>query len=298
MASVREIRRRIRSVSNIAQVTRAMEMVAASRMRRAQEAALASRPYAAKAWELLLNLAAQPGAAEVQPLLAAQKASGPIAYVVVTADRGLAGAYNSMVIRRAVDDIRDQPKGSARVVAVGRKGGEFMARHGFDVVASFSDLPDRPAATDVRPIGQLVLDGFLSGEFACVKLVYTDFINVLVQQPEVHQLLPVPGEATHGVIGALVRSDAGQPIDYLLEQPTEELLSSLVPRLTEVRIYHGMLEARASEHSARMVAMRNATQNARDLVGDLRLRYNKVRQEAITKEMLDIAGGAEALSKS
>ncbi len=296
MASVREIRRRIRSVRNIAQVTRAMEMVAASRMKRAQEQAVASRAYAAKAWEVLTHLTAMVGG-DHHPLLTEPATTRTAAVVVVTGDRGLAGAYNANVIRAATRFMRDSTF-EVRTIAVGRKGRDLLLRGGYELLAEFVDLPARPDEADVAPIAGVAIDAFLSKEVDGVYIAYSDFINVLRQEPVVRQLLPVrTGDPGSRVLAEFLHGDPPEQTNpYIYEQGYEELVNTIVPRFTELQIYQAILESLASEHSARMVAMRNATQNADDLVGELTLSYNKARQEAITTEMLDIVGGAEALA--
>ncbi len=296
MASVREIRRRIRSVSNISQVTRAMQMVAASRMRRAQEQALASRAYAAKAWEVLMHLSTMVGGAP-HPLLTEPAASRTAALVVITGDRGLAGAYNGNVMRVATRFMRDSEL-QVSTIAVGRKGRDLLLRGGYELLAEFVDLPARPTEADVAPIAGVVIDAFLSNEVDRVYVAYSDFINVLRQEPVVRQLLPVrAGDPGSRVLAKFLHGDPPEQTNpYIYEQGYDELVSTIVPRFTRLQLYQAHLESLASEHSARMVAMRNATQNAEELVGELTLSYNKARQEAITTEMLDIVGGAEALA--
>jgi F-type H+-transporting ATPase subunit gamma len=301
VASVREIRRRIRSVKNIAQVTRAMQMVAASRMRRAQEQALASRPYAAKAWEILTHLVAQTGNVEqLHPLLTRRDEIKNIAIILITADRGLAGAYNSNIIRTTLRFMSEQLKEDAKLITLGRKGRDLMVRFQRTVIAEFSDLPARPTAFDIAPITRIAIDGFLAQDFDEVYLAYTDFVNTLVQDPTIRLLLPIrPGRVESKVMSEHLSSElVPSRFEYLYEPSPAALLDTILPRFTELQIYQALLEALASEHSARMVAMRNATENANELVGDLTLTYNKARQEAITKEMLDIAGGAEALAQA
>ncbi len=301
MASIREIKRRIRSVKNIAQVTRAMQMVAASRMRRAQEQALASRPYAAKAWEILTHLAAQRGETEqLHPLLTRRDEIKDIAIILITADKGLAGAYNSNIIRATTRFMAEQNWAEAKLITVGRKGRDFMVRYQRTVIAEFSDLPARPTALDITPIARLAIDGFLAGDYDEVYLAYTDFINTLVQEPTIRLLLPIrTGYVASKVMSEYLDQETTLvTTEYLYEPEPATLLDTILPRFTELQIYQALLEALASEHSARMVAMRNATENANNLVDDLTLTYNKARQEAITKEMLDIAGGAEALAMS
>ncbi|MFN8457349.1 MAG: ATP synthase F1 subunit gamma [Anaerolineae bacterium] len=301
MASIREIRQRIRSVKNIAQVTRAMQMVAASKMRRAQEQALASRPYAAKAWEILTHLSQQRGNAELlHPLLTRREQIKQVAIIMITADKGLAGAYNSNLIRLVTRFMQEQGRQDAKLITVGRKGRDFMTRFRRTVIAEFSDLPPRPSSLDIAPIARIALDGFLAGDFDEVYLAYTDFINTLTQEPTIRLLLPIrPGSVESKVMSEyLAPTAAVVPSDYIYEPSPSVLLDTILPRFTELQVYQALLEAMASEHSARMVAMRNATENANDLIGDLTLTYNKARQDSITKEMLDIAGGAEALAQS
>lgn len=298
MPSLRDIKRRIRSVKNISQVTRAMQMVAASRMRRAQEQALASRPYAAKSWELLSHLAAQSGSIELlHPLLTQRELVRKVAIVLITADRGLAGAYNGNIIRATLSFMRENNREDADLITVGRKGRDFMLRFRRRVIAEFTDLPARPSALDITPIARIAIDGFLAGDFDEVYLAHADFINTLVQEPTIRLLLPIrPGMVESKVLGEYLVSPTRRTAEYLYEPDPLTLLDVILPRFTELQIYQAVLEARASEESARMVAMRNATNNANELVEDLTLTYNKLRQDAITREMVDIASGAEALA--
>lgn len=301
MASLREIRQRIRSVKNISQITRAMQMVAASKMRRAQEQALASRPYAAKTWEILTHLAAQRGNVEqLHPLLANRDQVKNVAIILITSDKGLAGAYNGNIIRSTIRFMRSNQHENASLVTVGRKGRDFMVRFGRKVIAEFTDLPSRPTSLDISPITRIAVDGFLEGEFDEVYLASTDFINTLTQEPTIRLLLPIrPGAVESQVLSQYLGQEATMSTaEYLYEPDPNTLLDTILPRFTELQIYQAFLEARASEESARMVAMRNATENANELIGDLTLVYNKARQDAITKEMLDIAGGAEALAQA
>lgn len=287
MATPREIKRRIRSVQNIGKITRAMQAVAASKMKRAQEQVLASRPYAQKAWEILTYVASQPvERAKLHPLLQ-QRPIEMIGLVLITPDRGLCGGLIANILRLAADFLMKQDK-PLRLVTVGRRGRDFMLRHGQDVYAEFSDIPDQPTLADVRPIARLVIDDFVSSAVDQVCLIFTDFINAMTQRPVMRQLLPIqPAIVEERTI-----------FEYLIEPDPRSVLDELLPRFTELQVYQAILEALASEHSARMVAMRNATENAEELVEDLTLSYNKARQEAITKEIVDIAGGAEALAKA
>jgi F-type H+-transporting ATPase subunit gamma len=299
MANVRELKRRIKSVKNIAQVTRAMQMVASSKMRRAQEQVLATRPYAAKAWQILTHLASQHASPQLlHPLLTQRDEVRATGLVLITSDKGLSGAYNANILRATLRFMAERGH-PVRLVTVGRRGRDFMGRHGGHVVAEYADLPPRPTLLDVAPVARTVIDDFLSGDYDEVYLAYTDFINTLSQKPTIRQLLPIrPGELD-SVMCKYINPDISELTgDYIYEPDPATILSAVLPRFTELQIYQAILEAFASEHSARMVAMRSATDNAHTLVGDLTLSFYRARQEAITREMIDIAGGAEALRLS
>jgi len=276
-----------------------MQAVAASRMRRAQEAALATRPYAQRAWMLLTHLAAQRGKTEeMHPFLQVRTVKR-VALVLLTSDRGLCGAFNSNIIRQVLEYIKALPV-PVDVVAVGRKGRDAMLRRGQSLVAEFSDLPARPLLLDVTPCTRIVLDGFLDGTYDAVWLAYTDFINTLRQEPVVKRLLPLtPTEMEKQAMAEYVdEAGAIEVPEYIYEPDPRTILDTVVPRFTELQVYQAVLESIASEHSARMVAMRNATENADALTQDLQLTYNKARQQSITSEIMDIAGGAEALVRA
>ena len=304
MATLLEIRRRIKSVKNIGQVTRAMQAVAASRMQQAQTQVKATRTYAEKAWEVLTHLAAQRQVGEeLHPLLQVHPlhkvAQHPVALVVLTGDRGLCGAFNHNVIMKAVGFI-EASEWPVKLVTVGRKGRDFMYRRGEDIVAEFTAIPDQPRLVDVTPIARVAIDGFLEGRFDQVFLAYSDFINVLDQRPTVKRLLPImPAEIETQAMAEYVESV--RPLvatEYIYEPDPRSILDEVLPRFTELQIYQAILESIASEHGARMVAMRNASDNAKDLVEGLTLEFNKARQRAITLEIMDIAGGAEALAQA
>ncbi len=300
MPSTREIRRRIRSVKNISQVTRAMQMVAASKMRRAQEQVLATRPYAEKAWEMLSHLAAQRGMdEEVHPLLEPREELELIGIVLITADKGLCGSYNHNMIQATWRYIQELPY-PVELITVGKRGRDAMWRLGQKIAAEFSDLPPQPGILDIAPIARTAMDGFISGHYDAVYLAHTDFINTLLQRPAFWQLLPIHPLRLGVTPISEYRGEVTAPpgAEYLYEPDQRTILDTLLPRFTELQIYQAVLESLASEHSARMVAMRNATENANELLDDLTLTYNRARQEAITKEMLDIVGGAEALRQA
>jgi F-type H+-transporting ATPase subunit gamma len=287
LATPREIRRRIQSIRNTSQITRAMEMVAASKMRRAQQAVTASRPYSDRLRLMIGDLAAMAATDEEQsefPLLERREIKRS-QIMLVTADRGLAGAFNSNVIRRAIQFMREREEGYENIdmIAIGRKGRDYMTRFGQPLVADFTNLPDRLSIDDVRPMIQIASEDFVNGKVDAVYAVYTQFINTLRQEPRVLQILPIePPEET------------GEVRDYIFEPEPFTVLNALLPRYIEVQIYQTLLESVASEHSARMVAMRNATENAKEIQDELTMTYNKARQAQITAEVSEIAAGAVA----
>lgn len=288
-AGTREYKRRIRSVQNTQQITKAMKMVSAAKLRRAQEAAEASRPYTETLQGTLARLAAV--AYDVKhPLLENREEIRKIGYVVITADRGLCGGYNSNLIRAANGAIEeDSRKLENGIIAVGRKARDFYRKRS-NLDAEFINLGDKISYADAREIGQYIINAYENQEIDEVYVVYAKFINVLRQVPTVVKLLPVETPATEQTVGEHV-------IDYIYEPSAEEILLTLLPRYVGSLIYNAMLESKASEHGARMTAMGNATENAGEIIDSLTLAMNKARQAAITDEILDIVGGAEALNK-
>ncbi len=302
MATLLEIRRRIKSVRNIGQVTRAMQAVAASRMQRAQAQVKATRAYAEKAWEVLTHLAAQGAEGEeLHPLLQVRPLH-TVVLVVMTADRGLCGAFNHNITLQAIDFIEESKAMglSVKLITVGRKGRDYLLRRGEEIVAEFTAIPDQPRLVDVTPIARVAIDGFLEGRFDQVCLAYSDFINVITQRPTVKRLLPIlPAEIETQAMAEYVEgARLPMAIEYIYEPDPRSILDRVLPRFTELQVYQAILESIASEHSARMVAMQNASNNAVERVGDLTLQFNKARQQSITLEIMDIAGGAEALAKA
>jgi F-type H+-transporting ATPase subunit gamma len=282
MASQRDIRRRIQSSKNIKQITRAMQFVAASKLKRAQEATLASRPYADKLDEVLADLASVLSG-EDHPLLV-RRESGKRLIVLITTDRGLAGALNTNTIRFAAQQITETG-GDLTVVTVGRKGRDAMRRARVPLEAHFEGFGDKPAFADVLPLARLITDDYLAGTYARVDIVYSQFVSTLTQRASMFELLPVvPAEDTEGIPGN----------QFIFEPSASAVLEQLVPRYIATRIFQAVLESKASEESSRMVAMKNATENADELIEDLTLSYNKVRQSNITREMIEIASGAKA----
>jgi len=288
-AGVKDLKRRIRSIKNTQQITKAMKMVAAAKLRRAQEAAEKSRPYTETLKGTLARLVGVSQDVE-HPLLVKRDEVSKVGYIVVTADRGLCGGYNTNIIRATTDAIgADDRKPDSAIIAVGRKGRDFFRKR-TGVEAEFVNLGDKIQYADAREISQYIINAYENEEVDEVYLVYAKFINVLRQVPTVVKILPIePPEKG---------SDTEERnVEYIYEPSAETILLTLLPRYVGSQIYHAMLEGKASEQGARMTAMGNASQNAGEIIGNLTLKMNKVRQAAITDEILDIVGGAEALNK-
>lgn len=296
MASTREFRLRLRSVKNLAQVTKALETVSASYVHKSVQATLATRPYAEKSWKVLVHLARSPGHSRLHPLLTQRDQVRHVLVVMISSDRGLAGAYNMNILRSTLTYF-DKFKAPVSYVAVGLKGRDLLVRRHKDILAEFSHLPNPPAYMDVSAIGQLVVEDYIRGAFDQVFMTYTEFISMASQRTVIRKLLPL--EITFGQ--AEMEEDAYNVTHhqskavFTFEPDQDELLNNIVPHYTAMQIYQAILTSQASEQAARMVAMRNATENANDLIRELQLEYNKLRQQLITEEMLDITGGSEAL---
>ncbi len=260
-------------------------MVAASKMRRAQEAGLAGRPYSEKIQQVIADLAAIPQEGKPMHPLLQRRPVNKVAIVHITPDRGLCGGLHAGINRMTASFILEQSV-SVTTIAVGRKGLDFMRRYGRDILAEFTQLGDRPSLLDTLPISQIIIDDYSNGVIDMVYLGYARFVSTMVQRPVLQQILPVEPSAI----------PTAQNVDYIYEPGSALVLGELLPRFVEMQVYHAILESIASEQSARMVAMRNATDNANELIEHLTLLYNKARQESITKELLDITGGVEALA--
>jgi len=293
--SVREIRQRIGSVENTAKVTHAMELVAASKMRRAQERALRARPYATQMRAVLSQLSAYAqqsrGDAAAHPLLDERDVK-KFALIHITADRGLAGGLNANMNRASASlALERQPQVErVSVLPVGKKGRDFFRRSGFPELAEFTELGDYPESSDVLPIARIVMEDYIAGELDQVYIGFQTFVNAAVQRPTLRQILPIQPPEEDEEAG-------GGPIEFIFEPSPAALLETLLPRYVEMQVFEAVLEAQASEQSARMVAMKQATDAANDMVSDLTLTYNKARQEMITGELLDIVGGKAALEQ-
>jgi F-type H+-transporting ATPase subunit gamma len=285
LANIRLIRRRIRGIQSTSKISRAMEMIATLKMRRAQERGLAGRPYSEKIQQVIADLAALPQPeAPLHPLLQRREVK-KIAIIHITPDRGLCGGLNANLNRKTGNFILGQNI-PVTLITVGRKGRDFMRRYGREVRAEFSGLGDRPSLLDTLAIPRIVIDDYTSGVIDLVYVVYAQFISIMAQKPFMRQILPVEPAAI----------PVAQNVDYIYEPGPGVVLGELLPRFVEMEVYHAILESIASEQSARMVAMRNATDNANELIEELTLMYNKARQESITTELLDITGGAAALA--
>jgi F-type H+-transporting ATPase subunit gamma len=292
MATLRDIQRRIRSVQSTQKITRAMKLVAAAKLRRAQERILAARPYAGKMAELLGNLVSDTGGAdgEGHPLL--EQRHGPRRQIVIiTADKGLAGAFNSNVIRRGLDVLRGSSTADVTLVVVGRKARDFYRRRPWTIAQDMVGFWDRLAYEHACELADALMQRFLDGAVDEVHLIYNEFRSVAVQRSVVVQLLPIPradGTPT---------PETAVGVDYIYEPSPEAILDELLPRHVRVQVFKALMESLAGEYGARMTAMEAATTNAKEMIGVLTIQYNKARQEKITKELLDIVGGAEALKQ-
>lgn len=282
MSNIREIKRRIRAISNIQHVTGAMKMVAAAKLRRAQSQVWAARPYAQKTAEVAGRLALSPNA-QMLPLVASREVK-KAAYVLIVGDKGLAGAYNANLIHLTEDRLvkEGQPAG---LVVVGRKGLQYFRRRPVEILKYYVDIGDEPDLSLARELARQLMDIFLSGQVDEVNLIYARFISALRNIPQVERLLPIETPSVEGT----------ETIDYIYEPEPVGVLEAILPRYCEIKVYQALLEAKASELSARMVAMEGATKNSGEMIEQLTLSFNKARQAAITTELLEVATGAEAL---
>jgi F-type H+-transporting ATPase subunit gamma len=289
MATQQDIKRRIASVNNTKKITKAMELVAGSRLRRAQARIEALRPYADRMQQLVIDVAAATGEAHDQPLLARRDVK-TVAVVALTGDRGLAGAFNATVVRRSLEIAREQRSAGNEVVwlVVGRRGASTLRFRRQSLSADYTGITDRPSYADAQAIAERVADLYSDGEIDRVVMVYNHFLSALSQRLDEVELLPVPEAAVTG--------EATIEGSYIYEPDAREILSQLIPTYLEITIYRALLESTASEHGARMTAMRNASDNAGTLIDDLTLKMNRARQAEITQEILEVVAGADALT--
>ncbi len=319
MANTKDIQRRIKSVNNTKKITKAMEMVAAAKMRKAIEAVLKTRTYANLSWETILNLSASLNVDH--PLLARgkEKSKKRVAIILITSNRGLCGGYNTNIITKAHESVKlHEGRGDVETdfIVIGKKGSVVKKYYNYNIEAEFPKDDVISEVKEVYSVSKLVVDDFLSGKYDKIMVAYTDFVNASKQIPRVKQLLPVDIEAEEndlGVVGKDTRvgadkdyieeksekhlKDEKYSYEYIFEPSPAKVLDEMVPRLIEIQLFQALLEANASEHSARMTAMHQANDAAGDLVADLTLYYNKARQASITNEIAEIAAGAEALTE-
>jgi F-type H+-transporting ATPase subunit gamma len=290
MATLRDIRRRIRSVESTQKITRAMKLVAAAKLRRAQERILSARPYAVKMAELLSSLVRR-AEGDAHPLLVRRPAARK-RLVIVTADKGLCGAFNSNILRASLAFLREQGETSITLVVVGKKARDFYRRRPWEIKSEMLGFFDRLAYSHAQELAGGLMQEYLAGEVDEVHLMYNEFRSVAVQRVKRDQLLPIEPAATPEEQGE------GPGGDYIYEPSPEAILAALLPRHVTTQVYRALMESVAGEYGARMTAMEAATKNAKEMIGVLTIQYNKARQERITKELLDIVGGAEALRQS
>jgi len=286
MATIRDIRRRIRTVRNIQQITKALKMVAAARLQRAQSRATAARPYADEMLAVMSHLVSLEATEEVGHPLLEVRAPDNLGLVVITSDRGMAGSYNGNVLRRAMEVVREHDKESVKLVTIGKKGRAFFAKRGYEIAADFPMPSSEVRFAEARQVSMKIRDMFQSRQVDVVQIIYTRFYSAVTQRVTDLQLLPAQppeGETTDG------------PTDYIFEPAPEMLLANLLPRYVDIQVFRAMLESLASEHGARMTSMSAATDNAGEMIDTLTLDFNRARQAAITRELAEIVGGAEAL---
>jgi F-type H+-transporting ATPase subunit gamma len=284
---MREIKRSIKSKQSTKQITKAMEMVSAAKLKRAQNAALASRPYADKLREVVFSIASGSGSLK-HPMLQHREVKRT-AYLVITSDRGLAGGLNTNLLRKLMATIRERHSSPDQyaVFVIGRKGRDFLRRRNLPIVDEVTGMTDSPTFSDIKPIAAAAVQGFENGTYDELVLAYNEFRNAITQIPTLKKLLPLDTSEFEG-------AGPGSKADYEFEPSAEEVLQVLLPKYAETLVYSAMLDSKASEHGARMTAMGSATKNATKMISDLTLTYNRARQAAITQEIAEIVGGANA----
>ncbi len=309
-ANAKTVKRRIKSIASTRKITKAMELVAASKMRKATQSVLATRPFAKLSWETIGAISKATGEL-THPLLEENKKAEKTLFVLFTADRGLAGGLNTNMMKRALSEIQTQ-EGTVEAIAVGKRGTSALARKNTNIIAQFEGLSNKPTFEDTLPIGNLVIETYLKGEYKKVLVGYTDYISGLVQRPKVFELLPlgkpieelgeisgdeeVGSPAEPGPASPDGNSEVGnQKTEYLFEPDPQKVLDRILPRLIETMLYQALLESAASEHSARMMAMRSATDSASEMLDELKLTYNRIRQAGITQEIAEISSGKAAI---
>ena len=297
--NTKAIKSRIKSVGSTKKITKAMEMIAAAKMRKAVNAALDTRTYATLAWNLLVSLSKTE---KTQIPLLAVRPVEKILMIIITSNRGLCGSFNSNVIKKTAAQLKTE-KASIDVIGVGKKGADFAKKMGYNLIAAFTNMTDTPCLDDALPIAKMVIDAYEKKSYDKVIVAYTDFKSAMFQLAKLRQVLPISETDLEEMINGISPLPRGSEEgvaeaafnDYLFEPNKLDVLQMILPRLVETQVYQAMLESAASEHSARMIAMRSASDAAEDMIKELNLNFNKARQAGITQEIAEIAGGAAAL---
>ena len=297
----RAIKRRIKSVTSTRKITKAMELVAASKMRKAVSAVLGTRPYATLAWDTVKSVS-KVTQIDLHPLLYTHGSSNKILLVLLSSDRGLAGGFNVNMVRKTFERLRAWEGKEVEVICIGRRGAHAMKKAGKNIIASFTDITTAPTYKDTLPIGRLIVNEFVKGSYEQVFVAYTDFVSAIAQQPTIFQLLPLGALEESKELGKVSQTTPVEVIrgsrEYTFEPSPADVLNFLLPKLIETMLYQAVLESAASEHSARMMAMRNASEAASDMIHDLTFTYNQARQAGITQAIAEISSGKAALEQT
>ncbi|MFH1611113.1 MAG: ATP synthase F1 subunit gamma [Patescibacteria group bacterium] len=295
--NAKTVKRRIKSIANTKKITKAMELVAASKMRRATQSVSASRPFSQLSWSTIaaIRKAVQKSS---HPLLEVNNQANKTLFILIAADRGLAGGFNANIIKATLNSIKEINDGTEiEAIAIGKRGGDALSRNKINVIARFENLSNKPTFESILPIGKMVVNEYLAKKYKRVILCYTDFVSSLTQKPNVMELLPLgtPNKELGSVGKEHEEAEEQQACEYLFEPNPQLVLDRMLPRLIETMLYQALLESAASEHSARMLAMRNATDSANDMLKELTFTYNRIRQASITQEIAEISSGKAAI---
>ena len=302
MAGTKEIKQRIKSVKNTKKITKAMELVAASKMKRAISKALSSRLYANYSWDLLTSLSERLDEVNSPFFMETKKEEDKSLFVLITSNGGLCGAYNSQIIKKLITSIKGVDNKKFDVITVGKKGDNAMRRIGSNVVASFLEIPDNSALSDLMPLSKMIIDEYKKAKYSKVYIAYTDFVSALTQKAHVKQILPIKKEDIKELVEEIkekkevVKEKTVNKVPYIFEGDMNTIVESLAEKLVRMQIYHMILESSASEQSSRMMAMKNASEAAGEMIGDLTLSLNKARQAGITQEISEISAGMASVS--
>ncbi|MBT3230341.1 ATP synthase F1 subunit gamma [Candidatus Uhrbacteria bacterium] len=296
-ASTKTVKRRIKSIANTMKITKAMELVAASKMRRATQAVIGTRPFSQNSWDTI-NMIGRATENVSHPLLEENADANKTLFILFTADRGLAGGFNANMVKEALSEIKKIDDGTTvEAIAVGRRGGDALSRNNIEVIARFEDLSNKPTFSDILPIGNMIMEAYYKKEYKRVIVGYTDFVSSLTQKPRVFELLPLGKPDDE--LGKVDKKEEPEKLElaneYIFEPSPSRVLERMLPRLIETMLYQALLESAASEHSARMMAMRNATDSAEDMLKELTFTYNRIRQASITQEIAEISSGKAAI---